>query len=91
MLCYLKQTALFALSSILSAFTGSLFMQLIKIKQYIMGICKLQKKKQEQDKIIGYRATATLRRPKIKQYTAEKEVRGTKPTLTTASYNFDKV
>ena len=39
--------------------------------------------------IIRYRATATLRRPQIKQYTASKKVGVTKPTGT--SYNFDKV
>ena len=39
--------------------------------------------------IIRYRATATLRRPQNKQYSASKWGGGSKPTVT--SYNFDKV
>ena len=40
--------------------------------------------------IIRYRATVTLRRPQIKQYTTSKDGGGvTKPTG--AAYNFDKV
>ena len=42
-----------------------------------------------QRQIIRYRATATLRRPKINQYTASKE--GKVTNQTGKLYNFDKV
>ena len=45
----------------------------------------------EQRQIIRYRATATIRRPQTKQYTASNEGGGVVTKPTGKSYNIDKV